>query len=74
MGEGLGGWLAKPAVIKDVLTGVKLMDGARNKAYFGNASGTGDILPVIEKALQLWRGQDKLQVDVKADDLLIVRR
>lgn len=70
MGEGLGGWLAKPDVIKDVLTGVKLMDGARNKTYFGNAPGSGDILPVIEKALNLWRGQGKMQIDIKADDLV----
>lgn len=70
MGAGLGGWLEKPDVVKDVLTGVKLMDDARNKAYFGTKPGTGEILPVIDRALVLWRGQKKLQVDVKADDLI----
>lgn len=70
MGAGLGGWLADPAVIKDVLTGVKLMDDARNRSYFGTASGTGDILPVVEKAIALWKSQGKLQDDVKADDLV----
>lgn len=70
MGAGLGGWLEDPNVIKDVLTGVKLMDDARNKSYFGNSPGTGEILPVVDKALALWRSQDKLQVDLKADELV----
>lgn len=70
MGDGLGGWLKKPAVIADVLTGVSFMDAERNKAYMGSAATGGEIQQVIERSLDLWKSQDKLLVDVKPDALV----
>ncbi len=70
MGKALGGWLEDPAAIKDVLTGVKLMGADRNAAYFGTTEKPGEIITVIDAALKLWRDQQKLQVDVKAADLI----
>lgn len=68
MGKGLGGWLKKPEVIADVLTGVTFMSAARNKAYMGSETQPGEIVSVIEKSLSFLKG--KVQVDVNAAELV----
>lgn len=70
MGRGLGGWLKKPEVIADVLTGVKYMGGARNAEYMGTADKPGEITAVIDKSLAHLKMQGKLQVDTSAGELV----
>lgn len=70
MGKGLGGWLAKPAVIADVLTGVRLMGAERNAEYMGTPAAPGAITAVIAKALSVWQRQGALQVNAKPEELI----
>ncbi len=70
MGAGLGGWLKDPAVIADVLTGVRFVDGERNIRFMGADGDPGIIVGVAEKAIDLWSRQGNLRVDVEAGDLV----
>jgi NitT/TauT family transport system substrate-binding protein len=68
MAKAVGGWLDKPEVFADTLTGVRYYDAAMNKAFFapgGGAYKTGQF------AIDFWAKQGKVQMEgLKASDIL----
>jgi NitT/TauT family transport system substrate-binding protein len=68
MAKAVGGWLEKPDVFAETLTGVRFYDAAMNKAFFapgGGAYTTGQF------AIDFWAAQDKVQMKgLKAFDII----
>ena len=70
MARGVGDWLKDPKVFAEVLTGVKFYDQAGNKKFFGTAQNPGDLTKVVQNALDVWGGFDKLQVKTTPKELI----
>lgn len=65
MAKGVGGWLSKPKVFAETLTGVTFYDAAGNAAYMGTKAKPGPITKTIAdaEALGAETGQFKVSVD-----------
>ncbi len=71
MSRGLGDWLKDPKVFAETLGGVKFYDKQANARFFGTAQKPGDIVKVVQNALDIWGGFGKLQAkSVAAKDLV----
>ena len=70
MARGVGDWLKDPKVFAEVLTGVKFYDQAGNTKFFGTAQKPGDLTKVVQNALDIWGGFDKLQVKTSPKELI----
>jgi len=70
MARGVGDWLKDPKVFAEVLSGVKFYDQGGNKKFFGTAQKPGDLTKVVQNALDIWGGFDKLQVKTNPKELI----
>ena len=70
MARGVGDWLKDPKVFADVLTGVKFYNKAGNTKFFGTAARPGDLTKVVQNALDVWGGFDKLQAKTTPKELI----
>ncbi len=62
MAKGVGGWLKKPEVFAETLTGIKFYDKAMNESFFGTADKPGPITKTIERAVDLWYGEGRMKL------------
>lgn len=70
MAQGVGGWLNDPAVFAETLTGIEYLDKDMNLAFFGTPEAPGQIYTTLGAALEIWKGFDRIQVDVKPGDMI----
>ena len=70
MAQGVGGWLSDPAVFGETLAGIEYLDKDMNAAFFGTAEAPGQINNTLGAALDIWKGFDRIQVDVKPADMV----
>jgi len=70
MAKGVGGWLKKPKVFAETLTGIAYYDKARNEAFFGTASMHGPIFKTVANAVNIWSGFGKIQVKADPEELV----
>ncbi len=67
MAKGVGGWLKKPDVFAETLTGIAYYDEAMNQTFFSDPSG---LEATLRNALDIWAGFGKLQVSIEPQDLI----
>jgi NitT/TauT family transport system substrate-binding protein len=71
MSKGLGDWLKDPKVFAETLDGVKFYNHDGNVKFFGTAAKPGNIVKVIQNAIDIWGSFGKLQAKgVTATDLV----
>lgn len=70
MAKGVGGWLSDPAVFADTLSGIEYLGQDQNIAFFGTAEQPGQIYKTLGAAIGIWKGFDRIQVDVKPEDII----
>jgi NitT/TauT family transport system substrate-binding protein len=70
MAQGVGGWLSDPAVFADTLSGIEYLDKEKNIAFFGTPDKPGQIYNTLGAAIDIWKGFDRIQVDVKPGDMV----
>ena len=70
MSQGVGGWLNDPAVFAETLAGIEYLDKDMNLAFFGTPEAPGQINTTLGAALDIWKGFDRIQVDVKPADMI----
>ena len=70
MAQGVGGWLNDPKVFAETLTGIEYLDKEKNLAFFGTPDAPGQLTKTLGTALEVWKGFDRIQVEVKPADLI----
>ncbi len=70
MAKGVGGWIEKPEDFKAAAGGIKYIDKAGNEALFGKYGQPGTLHQTVSDAIEIWKGFQKVQVDVKPVDLI----
>jgi NitT/TauT family transport system substrate-binding protein len=70
MAQGVGGWLNDPKVFAETLTGIEYLDKEKNLAFFGTPEAPGQLTKTLGTALEVWKGFDRIQVDVKPADMI----
>jgi NitT/TauT family transport system substrate-binding protein len=70
MAQGVGGWLSDPKVFAETLTGIEYLDKDKNVAFFGSPDAPGQIYKTLGAAIDIWKGFDRIQVDVKPADII----
>ena len=70
MAKGVGGWLNDPEVFAETLTGIEYLDKDKNLAFFGTKDAPGPITRPLGTALDIWKGFDRIQVEVKPEDMI----
>jgi NitT/TauT family transport system substrate-binding protein len=70
MAQGVGGWLNDPAVFKETLAGIEYLDKDMNIAFFGTLEQPGQIYKTLGAAIDIWKGFNRIQVDVKPADMI----
>ena len=70
MAQGVGGWLNDPKVFAETLTGIEYLDKEKNLAFFGTPEAPGQLTKTLGTALEVWKGFDRIQVEVKPADLI----
>jgi NitT/TauT family transport system substrate-binding protein len=70
MAQGVGGWLKDPQVFAETITGIEYLDKDMNIAFFGTPEAPGQLTKTLGTALDVWKGFDRIQVDVKPADLI----
>ncbi|WP_373503623.1 ABC transporter substrate-binding protein [Aestuariivirga sp.] len=70
MAQGVGGWLSDPAVFAETLAGIEYLDKDKNIAFFGTPEAPGPIYKTLGTAIDIWKGFDRIQVDVKPEDIV----
>lgn len=70
MAQGVGGWLNDPKVFAETLTGIEYLDKEKNLSFFGTPEAPGQLTITLGTALEVWKGFDRIQVDVKPADII----
>ena len=70
MAKGVGGWIEKPEDFKATATGIEYLDKAKNTALFGTEAAPGPIAKTLADAMVIWKGFQRIQVDVKPSDII----
>jgi NitT/TauT family transport system substrate-binding protein len=70
MAKGIGGWIEKPEDFKAAAGGIQYLDKVGNAALFGEAGKDGSLHQTVTDALQIWKGFQRVQVEVKPADLI----
>jgi NitT/TauT family transport system substrate-binding protein len=70
MAQGVGGWLNDPKVFAETLTGIEYLDKEKNLAFFGTPDAPGQLTKTLGTALEVWKGFDRIQVEVKPADMI----
>jgi len=65
MARGVGGWLKKPDVFAETLTGIKYYDKQMNLDFFGTPEAPGPMYKTVQQALDIWSSFGKVQVKTK---------
>lgn len=65
MAKGVGGWLSKPDVFAETLSGVKYFGADKNAAFIGTADKPGPMVKTIEDAVAI--GKETGQFDQKVE-------
>lgn len=70
MAQGVGGWLSDPAVFAETLAGIEYLGQEQNIAFFGTPEQPGQIYKTLGAAIDIWKGFDRIQVEVKPEDII----
>jgi NitT/TauT family transport system substrate-binding protein len=70
MAKGVGGWIEKPEDFKAAAGGIQYLDKAANVGLFGKVGANGTLFQTVADAIEIWKGFQKVQVDVKPADLI----
>lgn len=70
MAQGVGGWLNDPKVFAETLAGIEYLDKEKNLAFFGTPDAPGQLTKTLGTALEVWKGFDRIQVEVKPADMI----
>ena len=70
MAKGVGGWIEKPEDFKATATGIEYLDKAANTTLFGTEAAPGPISKTLADAMGIWKGFQRIQVDVKPSDII----
>ncbi len=70
MARGVGGWIEKPADFQAAAGGIKYIDKAGNEALFGKTGKPGTLHQTVSDAIEIWKGFQKMQVEVSPADLI----
>ena len=70
MAKGVGGWIEKPEDFKAAATGIQYLDKAANASLFGKPGADGTLFQTVNDAIEIWKGFQKVQVDVTPKDLI----
>jgi NitT/TauT family transport system substrate-binding protein len=70
MAKGVGGWIEKPEDFKVAAGGIQYLDKAANVGLFGKEGANGTLFQTVTDAIEIWKGFQKVQVDVKPSDLI----
>jgi len=62
MAKGVGGWLKKPEVFAETLTGIKFYDKAMNERFIGTAAAPGPMTKTIQRAIDLWYSEGRMKL------------
>ena len=71
MARGVGGWLRKAEVFREVRAGVAWYDDAMNRAFIGRAGAPGTIARTIGNALALGRQSGLFDLDADPASLIV---
>ncbi len=70
MAKGVGGWIEKPDDFKAAAGGIQYLDKAANATLFGSAGTDGTLHKTVADAIEIWKGFQKVQVEVTPQDLI----
>jgi NitT/TauT family transport system substrate-binding protein len=70
MAKGVGGWIENPEDFKAAAGGIQYLDKAANASLFGTAGTNGTLFQTVADAIEIWKGFQKVQVDVTPADLI----
>ena len=70
MAKGVGGWIEKPEDFKAAAGGIQYLDKAANAGLFGTAGANGTLFQTVSDAIEIWKGFQKVQVEVTPADLI----
>jgi NitT/TauT family transport system substrate-binding protein len=70
MAKGVGGWIEKPEDFKAAAGGIQYLDKAANAGLFGVPGKDGTLHKTVADAIEIWKGFQKVQVDVTPQDLI----
>ena len=70
MAKGVGGWIEKPEDFKAAATGIQYLDKPANAVLFGKDGANGTLFQTVNDAIEIWKGFQKVQVDVTPKDLI----
>ena len=54
----------------ETLSGIEYLDKAKNIAFFGTKEAPGQIAKTLGTALDVWKSFDRIQVEVKPEDMI----
>ena len=70
MAKGVGGWIINPADFKAAAGGIQYLDKQANAELFGTPGTNGTLFQTVTSAIEIWKGFQKVQVDVSPADLI----
>ena len=70
MAKGVGGWIINPADFKAAAGGIQYLDKQANAELFGTPGTNGTLFETVTSAIEIWKGFQKVQVDVSPADLI----
>ena len=70
MAKGVGGWIINPADFKAAAGGIQYLDKQANAELFGTPGANGTLFQTVTSAIEIWKGFQKVQVDVSPADLI----
>jgi NitT/TauT family transport system substrate-binding protein len=70
MAKGVGGWIEKPEDFKAAAGGIQYLDKAANAGLFGEPGKDGSLHKTVADAIEIWKGFQKVQVEVTPQDLI----
>ena len=70
MAKGVGGWIINPADFKAAAGGIQYLDKQANADLFGTPGTNGTLFQTVTSAIEIWKGFQKVQVDVSPADLI----
>jgi NitT/TauT family transport system substrate-binding protein len=70
MARNLGDWLEDPAVLADILEGIKFYDAQGNREYFGTAEKPGPIYRTMQHAIDVWSSAGVLDQEAAPADFI----
>lgn len=70
MAAGIGHWLRHHMVVAEMRQGIAWYDGPANRALFGEPGRPGPLTDAVARAIGIWAGFGKLQVERRPRELI----